>query len=350
MQAEPAAQEWPQNDLEHLGRCPVCRGGERSLVFAGVRDGAFGTPGRWDYHRCGCGILYLDPRPTEASMRRAYAHYYTHDEAGPEPAWRASGFRGNVRRGYLNARYGYRMRPASLLAGLSWRLRRPAVKNLDFMIRHLPAPSRTGARVLDVGCGNGDFLRIAEDLGYRAAGIDPDPQAVARARARGFDAEAGQLPGSGLERGAFDHLFLSHVLEHLHRPVAALEEALALLAPGGRLWLSQPSLDAPGLARFGPDWRGLEPPRHLLLATPKRLSEMLSAAGFEAVRLLPAEEAAGYYYRQSLAIASGLDPYDAEEPPGWREGVRAEAAAANRRARADPAGGESVTLVARRPL
>jgi SAM-dependent methyltransferase len=254
-----------------------------------------------------------------------------------------------VRRGYLNSRYGYRMRPASLLAGLTWRLRRPAVKNLDYMIRHLPAPGSGGGRVLDAGCGNGDFLRVAEDLGHEAIGIDPDPDAVERARSRGLDARLGHLPGSGLQRGSFDHVFLSHVLEHLHRPAEALSEACALLAPGGRLWLSLPNLEAPGLARFGAGWRGLEPPRHLFLAAPARIIEMLAAAGFEGARLLPAEEGAEVSYRQSLAIASRLDPEGPDEPPGWHEGVAAEAEAANRLARSDPAKGEAVTVVAWRP-
>jgi SAM-dependent methyltransferase len=349
VEARPAAQDWPESDLERLGRCPVCGSASRALAVQNARDGVFETAGRWDYHRCRCGILYLDPRPSEAAIRRAYERYYTHHEDRGDLAWRAPGFRGNVRRAYLNARYGYRLRPASLVGRLTWRMRERAVRNLDFMIRHLPAPPPRRARVLDVGCGNGGFLRVAQDLGYEAVGIDPDPCAVGHAEARGLAARTGRLPGSGLERASFDHLFLNHVLEHLHAPLAALEEALSLLVPGGRLWLSQPNPDGPGFARFGGSWRGLEPPRHLTLAGAARLADMLSSAGFERVELLPAEESAEFYYRQSLAISLGLDPEGRDEPPGWGGGLQAEALAANRYARADPARGESLTLVAWRP-
>ncbi|HEX9946711.1 MAG TPA: class I SAM-dependent methyltransferase [Allosphingosinicella sp.] len=331
--------------LEHLGRCPVCRSAERKAAYQRVSDGVFGTSGEWDYWSCACGILYLDPRPAPDALLEAYEHYHTHSSSGAPLKWREPGFRGAVRRGYLNARYGYRFPQAARIGGWTWRLRRPAVKNLDFMIRHLPAPSRPGSKVLDVGCGNGDFLLVAQDLGYRAVGIDPDPKAVGLSRSRALDVRSASIPGSGEAPGSFDHVFLNHVVEHLHNPAGALGEAMSLLVPGGRLWLSLPNIRSEGLRRFGRHWRGLEPPRHLALFDAPRLSELLAGLGFERVRLLPPEEAAAFYFRQSQAMACGLDPADETDPPGW-EAVRRAAAAANRRARSRPDSAESVTMIA----
>jgi SAM-dependent methyltransferase len=336
-------------DVEHLGRCPYCGRAEREPAFQGVRDGVFGSEGAWDYWACACGILYLDPRPAPDAIGEAYAEYYTHRSSGPNLAWREAGFRGAVRRGYLSGRYGYGFKDASLLGALTWPLRRGAVRNLDFMIRHLPAPGMEGSRILDVGCGNGDFLAVAEDLGHSAMGLDPDPKAVELARSLGFDARCGGMPGSGLDAESFDHVFMSHVLEHLHDPVGALREALSLLAPGGRLWLSLPNIGALGLRRYGRHWRGLEPPRHLTLPGAGRLKGLLAELGFEGVRLLPPEQAALVYYRESQAIASGVDPYVPEAPPGWKKERRA-AALANRLSRLMPLRAESLTMVAWRPL
>lgn len=333
---------------ECLGRCPVCGEAERKAGFEAVRDNVFGTGGAWDYWRCGCNVLYLDPRPTEDSIGRAYAHYYTHAGSGPPLRWRESGFRGAIRRGYLNARYGYRFDDASMLGALTWPLRRAAVRNLDFMIRHLPAPSGPGRRILDVGCGNGDFLAVAQDLGYAAVGLDPDPKAVALARSRGLDARAGSLLSADRAGAGYDFLFLSHVLEHFHDPVAALRQARALLAPGGRLWLSLPNLRSEGLQRFGRHWRGLEPPRHLTLFDGPRLQQLLVQTGYVRTEILPAEEAALVYFRQSQAIACGLDPASEADPPGW-DAVRAAALRANRRARSSPERAESLTMIAFHP-
>jgi SAM-dependent methyltransferase len=202
--------------------------------------------------------------------------------------------------------------------------------------------------VLDIGCGNGDFLAVAEDLGFRASGIDPDPKAVELARSRGLDVRRAGLPGSGSGLAAFEHVFMSHVLEHLPDPVDALREAKSLLVPGGRLWLSLPNLGSEGLRRFGRHWRGLEPPRHLVLFDASRLKALLAEAGFERIRLLPPEDAAPVYFRQSQAIALGLDPAGGTDPPGW-EAVRRTAAAAIRLARRVPETAETLTMTARAP-
>jgi SAM-dependent methyltransferase len=340
-----AAPELGLTELERLGRCPVCGSAERNPAYQAVEDGVFGTSGKWDYWSCACGILYLDPRPAIGEAAAIYEHYYTHQSAGAPLRWRERGLRGAIRRGYLNARYGYRFADASWLAGVTWRLRRSAVKNLDYMIRHLPAPTRPGCRILDIGCGNGDFLAVAQDLGYCAIGLDPDPKAVAVARAGGLDARCGSVPGSREAPHGFTHVFMSHVLEHLDDPVAALREAQSLLAPGGRLWLSLPSLSSEGLQLFGPHWRGLEPPRHLTLFDPPRLGRLLAELGYESIELLPPEDAAFYYFRQSLAIRHGLDPYGHADPPGW-DRMRLRAKAAHRRTRADPLSGECLTMIA----
>jgi SAM-dependent methyltransferase len=336
-------------DLEHLSDCPICASPERQPAYLQVEDGVFGSPGKWDYWRCRCGVLYLDPRPAPHAIGAAYANYYTHRSAGQGLPWRAPGPRGAVRRGYLNGRYGFRFKDASPLGVLAWRFRRSAVKGIGFAIRHLPPPPRSGCRILDVGCGNGDFLEVAEDLGYAAVGLDPDPRAVDLALSRGFDVRQGTVPGSGQDPTSFDHLFLSHVLEHLHDPVAALREGMSLLAPGGRLWLSLPNLTSLGLRRFGRHWRGLEPPRHLILFEGPRLTGLLEELGFERVQLLTPEDAASFYFRQSQAIACGLDPNAEGDPPDW-DSLRLAATAADRRARSAPLLAESLTMIAWRPI
>lgn len=335
-------------ELEHLGRCPVCAASQREPAYLQTEDGVFGTPGKWDYWTCRCGVLYLDPRPSRHALGAAYATYYTHHGADRCLLWRVPGWKGALRRGYLNGRYGFRLERASPLGALGWRFRRTAVRSLGFNIRHLPPPN-SGSRILDVGCGNGDFLEVAQDIGFSAVGLDPDPRAVEIALARGFDVRLGTLPDSGERPGSFDHVLLNHVVEHLHDPVAALLEIMSLLAPGGRLWLSQPNLGALGLRKFGRHWRGLEPPRHLALFEAPRLVELLEELGFKRVQLLePEDYAARFYFRQSQAIACGMDPYGERDPPDWSS-VRRSAVLADRRARAEPHLAESLTITAHRP-
>jgi len=346
----PAVAPWPSEDLEHLGACPACGGSERSVFLDGLTDKAFRVAGGiWTLHACaGCGAAYLDPRPSPASIGRAYGHYYTHGAFRVDESqffWRQSGLNARLKTGYLNRRYGYAF-PGGIAAGSAIvRLKRALRLNIDYSIRHLPAPSAPGAKLLDVGCGSGPFVALAAALGYRASGIDPDPKAVAAGRDAGLDVRFGLLPDPALAEAGFEQITMSHTFEHLHRPREALAQCFDMLVPGGRLWISQPNLGALGLKRFGRDWRGLEPPRHLSLYDFRSLAALLESAGFAAIRLLPAEEAADFYYQQSAAMRLGLDPYAAAPDPAEAKAAQA----ANRRARRDPSLSESVTVTAIRP-
>ncbi len=344
--------EWPPDDLEHLGACPICRSAERSVQFGGLTDKAFRVaPGRWTLFRCtDCDAAYLDPRPNEASIGRAYEAYYTHRglnlKALPS---RRKGLKGQIRNAWLNARFGYRfatlLPPALVARALDPRSK---VKE-EFFVRHLPAPDRPGARLLDVGCGNGDYLAVARDCGYHAVGIEPDAEAVAIGRDAGLEVHQGMLPLRQVELEPFDRITFSHVLEHLHWPREALQQVFQMLRPGGSVWISQPNLQAGGLEHFGENWRGLEAPRHLTLFTPEGLKRLLTELGFVDVRQPAPDSVASYFYRHSLAMSLGLDPYAPENPPGWDACVKL-ADAADVRAVRDPDHGEILTVMATRPI
>jgi 2-polyprenyl-3-methyl-5-hydroxy-6-metoxy-1,4-benzoquinol methylase len=348
--------EWPICDLETLGACPACRSEQRHLMFSGLRDFAFASaPGKWTMWRCdSCDAAYLDPRPTLASIVRAYSRYYTHasmsdvsPKVGALKLLRAC-VESGLTNDYINRTYGHRLGALPLGAVIVRalpRLRRAA----DYRIRHLPALPYPGATLLDVGSGSGEFLRLARKLGYRSVGLDPDEQAINSARNTDLDIRKGTLPGSGLPNNSFEHITASHVLEHLHQPKEGLEELWKLLKPGGRLWITQPNLGANGLKEFGIYWRGLEPPRHLTLFDTQGIHRILKRCGFADIELLPPAPVASFYYRQSLCQREGVDPYKTGVPPSWNKAWEKRARDADNAAEGDPRLNESLTVTARRP-
>lgn len=312
---------WPAADLEALAACEVCGGSDRPLWLDGLADRIFGVaPGRWRLRRCSaCTVVALDPRPTEASIGRAYARYYTHD-GGPERHFIVPGDRPDLwlkralHADFYNQAWGHRLAPALplgrwLIGGSAQRRARAG-----HYIRHLTAPKRPGARLLDVGCGNGSFLRVARALGFEACGIEIDDAAATLARAGGFAVHGGALASARFADASFEQITLSHVIEHLHQPMAALRRLLAWLQPGGRIWLQTPNLAARGALRYGVHWRGYEPPRHLVLFDAASLCAALGSAGFEGAGLLAPQRDAGFFIQQSEAIAAGLDPYRLGRP------------------------------------
>jgi hypothetical protein len=84
-----------------------------------------------------------------------------------------------------------------------------------------------------------------------------------------LDVREAALDDCDVESSQFNHITMSHVLEHLHWPLAALRRCFHLLNRGGRIWISLPNLQASGLTRYGENWRGLEAPRHLAFIEPR---------------------------------------------------------------------------------
>lgn len=300
---------WPQKGLEAVAACPLCGTPERVLLHAGLSDRVFGVaPGTWSLWQCaGCRSAYLDPRPTPATIGTAYAGYYTHSPEDHPVIRRKGRIRSwlhDLYNGYQNARYGLDRQPS--LASGRWLL--PLVPSLraaaDAECRHLP---RGGGRLLDVGCGNGGFLWLARQAGWECRGLDFDEGAIAACRARGLDAQVGSVETLAPDEGCYDVITMSHVIEHVHDPVTTLAAVHRLLVPGGMLWLDTPNLDSLGHARFGPAWRDLDPPRHLMLFSQGSLERSLRQTGFQGLRQRWRGMSTFDVYATSEAIEQGRD-------------------------------------------
>lgn len=139
----------------------------------------------------GCGLVYVNPRPTMAAMAAFYPDGY-HDDRDGE---------------------AFRRR---------------------YQAQHEWLPPLAGKRVLDVGCARGDFLGYLLDNegDFEAHGIDAFSTGVADRRIRFVK---GTFSGTGYASGSFDLVMAWAVFEHLHQPSAYFAEASRVLAPGGQL-------------------------------------------------------------------------------------------------------------------
>lgn len=342
------AGEWPVDGLETVPACPLCGSSAKSMLHSGLRDYAFKTaPGAWTLQQCGgCGCAFLDPRPNVASIGLAYESYYTH-ASGPAGSW-FERLRRRIAHAYLNHRYGTSYSDA-LPGGQYLVALIPAARGyLDATeARHLGRPEGD-AHLLDVGCGNGAFLRFASQQGWKAEGIDSDPAAVAAARATGCEVVLGELESLPPRGYQYQQITLSHVIEHVHDPLKLLRQCFDLLAPGGRLWLETPNLQSLGHTVFGSAWRGLEPPRHLVLFNRSVLTSALAATGFEGVAFRSHPGVSVYMWLTSRKIARESGRY-AKTLGRKLLGQPAAVFLAETRAAYQPHGGEFLTCIAFRP-
>jgi SAM-dependent methyltransferase len=149
-----------------------------------------------------------------------------------------------------------------------------------------------GARVLEVGAGDGRLVGLMRGAGLDAWGLDPSPAARAAAAASGLEVVSAGVDDAEVENASQDAVVLWQSLEHLEDPAVALERIRGWLRPGGRLVVAVPNLA--GLqARIGGDrWFHQDVPRHRTHFTPAGLTLLFERRGFrvERVRHLLAEQ------------------------------------------------------------
>lgn len=313
----PWNRSWPPGELENVPACPICGSSDRTVLHENVVDNVFfAATGTWTLHACGqCGGAYLDPRPSPASIHRAYVNYYTHQDRAVRDDFASLSLLRKLRRclvnGYTNWRYSTCALPASKLGVLAAFVMPSLKRVLDRQYRNTPRLPQGGGTLLDVGCGDGSFIVLARTCGWDVVGLDPDPKAVSNAAKQGLTVYEGGIEYFDGQANLFDVITLNHVIEHVFDPVKVLETCRILLKPGGQLWLETPNIDSLGHARFQKNWRGLETPRHLVLFNRHSLEEAFVRAGFPPPRDHVRPSPIAGMFQASFAMKQGRSPYAA---------------------------------------
>jgi SAM-dependent methyltransferase len=231
-------------DLDYPA-CPLC-GSETTRQLFVARDRLLGRPGRFPVVCCtSCGLVFLKPRPSAGALGAYYPDdYYPLDEQ-PSPQ---------------------------------------AAAVADDLLRKVSAWTRAHGidrpRVLDIGCGVGLFLHLAEQAGMQVRGIELSGSAVSYARANyGLDVHHGTLADAEIPPASCDVVVMWHVLEHLPDPAAALRRVAEILAPGSLLLAAVPNFGSYEARLFGRRWYSLDAPRHLIHFTPETLRAAVEQAG-----------------------------------------------------------------------
>lgn len=99
-------------------------------------------------------------------------------------------------------------------------------------------------RLLDVGCSNGSTVSAAQDLGFRAEGVDTSELAVIDGKRRGLNLHCGFLADIKFEASSFDAITLYEVIEHVAESYELIAECARLLKPNGVLLIGTGNADS----------------------------------------------------------------------------------------------------------
>lgn len=283
--------------------CRLCSSQGVSL-HQGLKDRLLGVPGVWTLLRCpNCGLVWLNPRPVPEDMGKLYTEYYTHAVSEPVPR-RLERLRKAVKRGILASAFGYDgLAKDGVEKSLGWLWARVGLLRdiAGGAVMWLHGSGR--GRILDVGCGKGEFLANMRNLGWEVVGVEPDPKAVNLARKQyDLDTYQGTLEEAGFPEESFDVITMNHVIEHLPDPISTLRECHRVLRPGGSLVAVTPNIRSLGFRLFGQAWRGLEPPRHLYLFSTETLRTAAESTGFRGLELRTTSRTARWMWIASQLI------------------------------------------------
>jgi SAM-dependent methyltransferase len=133
--------------------------------------------------------------------------------------------------------------------------------------------------VLDVGANTGETLVALRARGIEAVGLEPNPKAVAVARAAGLELIEAPIEDARLAPERFRSILLSQVLEHVDDPVTVLEVVRAALHPDGVVQIVVPNVRSAWRSVFGADWVHWHVPFHLYHHTERSLALLCAQNG-----------------------------------------------------------------------
>ncbi len=223
--------------------CPLCESDHFHYAFV-VRDNPI--------CQCGdCGHMFLNPQPSDDALKTIYSSGYFQEQDSHVPAE----IKCETAKIYLQ-------------------------QLIDYY-------GQNKGNLLEIGCGNGDFLLAAQESGFNVAGIEISPFATEQANSKlaGNYVKCGTLEDFEFPSGYFDVCALFNTLEHATQPIKFLTLISRMLKPGGALLLIVPSLDNRSTKTMKDNWMGFKA-ECLHYFDPRTIQNALAKSGFEQVLVL----------------------------------------------------------------
>lgn len=243
--------------MEKLDHCPLCHG-DRFRPFKTCRDHTVSGED-FDIVECAhCDFRFTNPRPRADEIGRYYEseNYTPHQDTSQD---------------LIDVLYRW--------------VRLYTLRSKHHLITSLvDAPP---SRLLDFGCGTGEFLDLCRSKGWEVHGLEPDVDAQ-RAAEQNYDLSVGaperiqEMPSDH-----FDVITLWHVLEHVPHLSATIEELKRTLSSTGTLVVAVPNCTSLDAKFYGKHWAAYDVPRHLSHFRPSDMRRLFDAVDMQVDDIRP---------------------------------------------------------------
>lgn len=220
-----------------------------------------------------CGLLYLNPRPIKEIIGRYYPvdSYYSYQDFSDKKRFNYREWLKKISlEGYYKSKNIFKKLISKVL-----------IRNLMIVV-----PKERKGRLLDIGCGSGEFLNQMKGFGWEVYGVEINSEAVGTGKRKGLNIFCGELGGADFPDNFFDVVVLNQTLEHVYSPSAYLKETHRILKPEGSLIIGVPNIDCIERKIFKEYWHGLDVPRHIYFFSISSLRRYLERHEFEIERII----------------------------------------------------------------
>jgi 2-polyprenyl-3-methyl-5-hydroxy-6-metoxy-1,4-benzoquinol methylase len=281
--------------LKTLNACPVCKG-TTLRPFLTCKDYTVSKEEFKIISCSGCSFKFTNPRPEDEVLGNYYKseEYISHSNTS----------KGVISKLYKTVR-NYTLK-----------------KKLKLVNQHV-----SRGTILDYGCGTGMFLKVCQDAGWKAYGMEPDEGA------RNLAAEQGLNVFSDKERlqiyitnQTFDAITLWHVLEHVTDLEATLSFFQKKLNKDGALIIAVPNYTSYDAKHYEQFWAAYDVPRHLYHLEINTIQKLLSPYSFKLIETKPMKFDSFYVSMLSEKYKTGSINYLKAFLTGLRSNLKADKA------------------------
>jgi SAM-dependent methyltransferase len=230
-----------------ISSCQICNNNDHSSFMA-VKDHL--QRNKFHLIECNsCGLVSIHPIPSDQKLSEYYRkEYYALPEKGIV--------------GYLERKLN------------------EAVFRTD--LKHIERHSKRG-KLLDIGSGNGYFLKFAKENNWQTLGVEMSPDASKYAREQKLEILNNSIEDVHLPKNEFEVITMFNVLEHMTNLNSILKKVRDSLKPNGLLVIEVPNIESLQKKVFKNYWCHLDVPRHIFHFKRKSFLRLVGKSGFNVV-------------------------------------------------------------------
>jgi 2-polyprenyl-3-methyl-5-hydroxy-6-metoxy-1,4-benzoquinol methylase len=246
-----------KHELENISVCPICRG-DKYKDYLNVVDHNYSKE-KFTIVCCeNCGFKFTNPRPKENTIAQYYKsdNYISHTSSN----------KGLFNKLYIKIRNYQFKKKLAVINSLS---------------------SEKEGKLLDVGCGTGDFLNFCGNNDWICSGVEVDEKAREIAINRNNKNIVESIDQLIEEKETYDVITLWHVLEHIYNINEYLSKIKYLLKEGGVLILGLPNNESYDAKHYKENWYAYDVPIHCSHFTKKDIIELSKNHKLKFINSLP---------------------------------------------------------------